>query len=138
MMILMGGAVVYEWSTADPGTRLTPINLVLHLSLLFLALTCLLTGFAWGSIMLQWTVTSLHDHGISHGPRFSRRWIPFSSIQAFYIEEQEFQGRRFRFLNWQEEGLEEESYALIPVNVDTALIVTLLKSKEVEYSAPNP
>jgi len=93
-----------------------------------------LTVLVWGSIMLRPTVTSLHDYGILHGLRFSRRWSPFDTIQTFYIEEEEFQGRRFKFLNWQENGLEDESYAVIPSDVDATAIAALLKSKGVEQA----
>jgi len=130
IMILIGGTVFYEWSKADPEKRVAPISLVLMLILLFAVLTVLV----WGSIMLRPTVTSLHDYGILHGLRFSRRWSPFDTIQTFYIEEEEFQGRRFKFLNWQENGLEDESYAVIPSDVDATAIAALLKSKGVEQA----
>lgn len=133
IMILIGGTVFYEWSKADPEKRVAPISLAFILILLFAVLTVLV----WGSILLRSTVTSLHDYGILHGPRFSRRWIPFDTIQTFYIEEEEFQDRRFKFLNWQENGLEDESYAVIPSDVDTTAIAALLKSKDVKQAAPS-
>lgn len=130
-MVLVGGTVIYQWSKADPEKRIAPPSLALVVILLFIALT----GLAWGSILLRSKVTSLYQNGILHGECFSRRWTPFDSIEAFEIEEVEFEGRRFTFLNWQESGGEEESYAVIPPEVDIAEIIALLTSKGIKQTA---
>lgn len=127
---MVAGTVACQWYIADPEKRVAPMSLALVVIVLFIFLTAL----AWCSILLRSTVTSLYQNGILHGPRFSRKWTHFHSIEAFYMEENEFQGRPFTFLNWQESGWEEESYAIVPPEVDTAEIIALFKSKGIEQA----
>jgi hypothetical protein len=129
-LVMVAGTVAYQWYIADTEKRVAPIILALVVIVLFIFLTAL----AWCSNLLRSTVTFLYQNGILHGPRFSRKWTPFRSIEVFYMEEDEFQSRPFTFLNWQESGWEEESYAVVPFEVDTAEIIALFKSKGIEQA----
>lgn len=129
---LIGGLMTFEWSQADPEKRVSVFGGVL----VYLILCSVLLGLARAKLALNSTRTSLRENGILHGRKFSPRWIPYDVIEIFWIEDAEFEGRRFRFLTWFEAGDEEEMYAVIPETLDPRAIVEFLKSKEVEQHFP--
>ena len=85
---MLGGLLAYKWSEADPAKRVSPLGAVMILVILCLVITGLVR--LMGAI--NRTRTSLHEHGLLHGPLDSRRWIPYGTIQLFTIEEDEIGG----------------------------------------------
>jgi hypothetical protein len=126
---MVGGLLFYKWSEADPEKRPSPLGLVI----VFLALCTVLFALVRLKLALNKTRTSLRENGMWHGPLDSRRWIPYGTIQVFTIEEDECDGRRFRFLVWFEEHLEEECHSVLPETLDPRGVIEILKSKGVEH-----
>ena len=136
VLFLVGGLIILEWSDADPTTRASIPELVGIISTLF----GFLFGLGWFFVRLNRTdSTAIHEGGLIHGSRMKKQWIPWDQIQYFYTDEDSIGSLTFRFLSWQQEGHEDESFSVVPDTIDLETAIQHFKTNQVEQvAAPNP
>ena len=123
----MGILLIWEWNDADPAKRVGIPMLILIQMVLF----AFLLGMGWLNVRLNRTVTTLREEGISYGPRFKQRWIPWFCLEWFYVDEQSVESTAFRFINWKERD-EDQKYSVLPDTVDQNLVIEAFKSKSIK------
>ena len=128
LLVLIGGLVVWEWIDADPATRASIPEIVGIISTLF----GVLLGLSWIKVLLWRTnSTGIYMGGVAHGSRFNKQWVPWDQIEYFYTDEHKLESVTFRFLSWQQAGLEDESFSVLPDTVDLQAVVHQFKNNKV-------
>ena len=126
---LVGGLIVWEWMGADPATRASVPKLIG----IILALFSFFFGMAWIHVRInRATKTTVYEQGIVHGPLLRKRWIPWSEIEHFHVEEDSIGQQAFRFLTWQRLGADDEEFSVVPDDVDLDAALKAFKKSNVE------
>jgi hypothetical protein len=128
---LVAGVITWEWSDADTAKRVSVpilIGIILALCGFFIAI-------AWMHVRLnRRTTTTLHERGLLHGSLNRRRWIPWSEIDSFYLDEDAIGQQKFRFLTWTRSGADDEEFSVLPDDVDSDVVVSIFKNNKVEQA----
>ena len=129
LLFLIGGLTVWEWTDADPATRAS----IPKLAGIIITLFGVLLGLSWVNVLLRRTSsTVIYRGGIAHGSRFKKQWVPWDQIEYFYTDEQKLGSDTFRFLGWQQAGLEDDSFSVLPDTVDLQAVIQQFKNNKVE------
>lgn len=97
-----------------------------------------LVGMAWIYVRLNRTTkTTLYERGILHGSLSKKRWIPWTEIECFYLDEDSSGHQRFRFLAWTCLGSDDEEFSVLSDDVDWSAVVSIFEKNKVEQAAPS-
>ena len=131
---LVDGLIVWEWSNAEPTKRAS----VPMLLCIMMALSCFFVVMGWIHVRLnRVTTTTVYERGMVHGSMIRKQWIPWSSIEYFYVEEESLGRQKFRFLTWLRRGSDDEEFSVVPDDVALELAVEHIKNNNVEAVTPN-
>jgi hypothetical protein len=123
--------ITWEWSDADPTKRVGVPMLIC----IILALFGFFVAISWVHVRLnRRTTTTLHERGLLHGSLSKRRWIPWSEIESFYLDEDAIGQQRFRFLTWTRAGADDEEFSVLQDDVDSDAVVSIFKNNKVEQA----
>ena len=126
---LVGGFITWEWSDADPATRVSVPRLIGIILVLF----GFLIGVGWLHYRLNRnTRTTVYERGLIHGSLTKKQWVPWADIEYFYVDEDSVGQWTFRFLSWSRVGVDEEEFSVLPDDADLDVAVRYLKTNEVE------
>lgn len=128
VLSLVVGVITWEWSGADPAKRASAPMLIG----IILALSVFIVALGWIHVRLnRRTRTTLHERGILHGSLSKRRWIPWSEIESFSVDEDEIGQHRFRFLSWTRSGADDEEFSVLSDDIDSDILVSIFKNNKV-------
>jgi hypothetical protein len=126
---LLGGLIVWEWSNADPTKRASvPMLLCIIIALFFFFFVM---GWIYARLNRA-TTTTIYEQGIVHGSLSKKQWIPWSSMDYFYVEKERVGQNSFRFLTWSRFDTDDEEFSIVPDDVDLVSVVGHFISKKVE------
>jgi hypothetical protein len=112
---IVGGLIAWEWSNADPTKRASVPMLLCIITALF----CFFVVLGWIHVRLNRTTkTTIYERGIFHESLTKKQWIPWCSIEYFYVEEESLGQQTFRFLTWLRLGANDEEFSVVPDDVD--------------------
>lgn len=131
---LYSGVIIWGWLDADPAIRASIPKLMGIIVVGFGSMLC----FGWILVRIgRSNTTTIREGGLVHGSRFKKRWIPWSRIEYFYIDEDRMEPWSFRFLTWKIANEEDETFSVIPDSVETSSIVRYLVTNKVEQVVPS-
>jgi hypothetical protein len=100
---------------------------------IIIALFCFFAVLGWIHVRLnRATKTTIYEQGIVHGSLTRKQWIPWSSIEYFYVEEESLGQQTFRFLTWLRLGADDEEFSVVPDDVALEAAVEHIKNNNVE------